>query len=215
MKKKSIIILIIIATIIALGFVIYYININNKENKLNKLYEKIFNAKEYICTIEDNENNFILIAKKGEKYLIEKKSQKKLDEQGKEVEEEYTSTLVKDNQMYYILHNREEYYTYANSGKQEDILLEELKTIIDGKLYQKGREKVNGRKYNYEEYDGIFIFSNEIDTDVDLKTKFYFKRNNLSYMKTVIGEKQKIRRIEIKYEVNDSLFEIPSTYAEV
>ena len=49
----------------------------------NKLYKKILNAKEYICTIEDNENNFILIAKKGEKYLIENKKQKKLDKEGR------------------------------------------------------------------------------------------------------------------------------------
>jgi len=211
MKKKNIIILIIVVIIaIIIGTTIFLINKNNNEGKLEKIYEKISDGQDYICTIEENENNKIIIAKKGENYITETFSKI-----GDAEEVEHTSTLIKDDKMYYILHNREEYYTYPKGNNEQNILLDELSQIISEK-YEKGKEKINGKTYKYEQYNGVFIFSTELETENEnSNTKFYFKGNELAYMKTVIDNKQKIRKIELKYEVNDSVFEIPSNYAEV
>jgi len=210
MKKKSIIILISVITIvIGIATTILLINKNNSQSKLQKIYTNLSKGQDYICTIEEDENNKIIIAKKGENYLTEVIS-KTIDAE----EAEHTTTLIKDDKMYYILHNREEFYTYPKGESEQNILLDEISQIIN-ENYQKGKEKINGKTYKFEQYDGVFIFSNELETEETANTKFYFKGNELAYIKTVIGDKQKIRKIEIKYDVDDSIFEIPSNYAEV
>lgn len=210
MKKKSLTILIIVILISTIvGVTTFFVNKSNSQSKLKKIHENILNGQDYICTIEENENNKIIIAKKGENYLTEAIS-KTADAD----ETEHTTTLIRDDKMYYILHNREEYYTYSIGNNQQNILLDELGQILE-KTYIKGKEKINGKMYKYEQYNGIFIFSNELETEENANTKFFFKGNELLYMKTVIGDKQEIRKIQIKYEVDDSIFEIPSNYAEI
>ena len=81
-----------------------------------------------------------------------------------------------------------------------------------------GTEKVYGKKCTYEEYNGstIFILSNDITLDEEnIKTRFYFdKNNNLAYIKTIYGEEEEILEVQLSYDVEDSIFEIPSNYAE-
>jgi len=212
MKKKSIIILIIVVIIVAvIGVTIFFINKHNNQSKLQSIYEKISSGQDYICIIEENENNKIIYAKKGEKYLTETIS-KQADSNE---EAEHTATIINEDKMYLVLHNREEYYTYPRGDNKENIFLDEMNQIVS-ENYQNGKEKVNGKNYNFEEYKGVFVYPNEtISEEEKQTTKFYFKGNELTYMKIEMGNKQKIRKIEIKFDVDDNIFEIPSNYAEV
>ena len=62
----------------------------------------------------------------------------------------------------------------------------------------------------------MFMISSTLDADEkDMRTRFYFdKDDNLVYIQTINGAKQELLEIKIQKEVDDSIFEIPSTYAE-
>jgi hypothetical protein len=96
-------------------------------------------------------------------------------------------------------------------------LTDGLQEIVQ-KDFVTGTEKVKGQKYTYEEYQGstMFMKSNSLDTnEEDIKTRFYFdKDNNLVYIRTIKGVHQELLKINIQKDVDDSIFEIPSTYAE-
>ena len=48
-----------------------------------------------------------------------------------------------------------------------------------------------------------------------IKTRFYFdKDNNLVYVKTIYDGNEELLKISLSNNVEDSLFEIPSNYAE-
>ena len=93
--------------------------------------------------------------------------------------------------------------------------------------YVAGKEKIYGISYKYEEYNGVssFLFSEQETIEIDsVKTRFYFKGNELVYLKTIYNvkdeetgettEKEELQTIKVEYEVNNSVFEIPSDYAE-
>ena len=47
-------------------------------------------------------------------------------------------------------------------------------------------------------------------------TRLYYKNENLSYIKTIVGENQELIKVDISYgNINDSYFDIPSDYTEV
>ena len=146
------------------------------------------------------------MAKKGEKTIIDTYSGK-----------DRTTTIIKDNNTYLILHDREEYYVYEQNNVEENILTDELKEITQ-KTFTTGEEKVKGKKYSYEEYSGstMFITSSTLDTNTEeIKTRFYFdKDDNLVYIQTIKGATQELLKIRLEKEVDDSVFEIPSHYAE-
>ena len=63
----------------------------------------------------------------------------------------------------------------------------------------------------------MFMKSNMLDIDeATIKTRFYFdKKDNLVYIKTLYGDNnEELLKIEISNEVDDSIFGIPSDYAE-
>ena len=152
------------------------------------------------------------MAKKGDKTIIDqytKNSETNL--------ENHTTTLVKDNNTYLILHDRKEYYVYTENNVEQTIVTDGLKEIIS-KSYTTGTEKIKGKKYSYEEYDGssMFMISNLINiNDTNVKTRFYFdSKNNLTYIKTILDNKQELLKVTLEKDVKDSIFEIPSDYAE-
>ena len=55
----------------------------------------------------------------------------------------------------------------------------------------------------------------EIKENEEVKTRFYFKGDKLAYIKTIIGEKQELLKVDISYDVDNNLFEIPSDYKEM
>ena len=46
----------------------------------------------------------------------------------------------------------------------------------------------------------------------EVKTRFYFDKDKLVYIKSILPDKEQLIKVEISYEVNGDLFEIPSDY---
>lgn len=213
-KNKGINLILVILVIIGIIFVISKI-INNKssdEQKLAKIYENLKGSQSYCFQMERNNNNKIIMAQKGDKTIIDQYSK-----EGENSTQSHTTTLIKDNNTYLILHDRKEYYVYEENNVDQTILLDGIKEIMD-KDFSRGNEKVRGKKYNYEEYNGssIFMISNTLNIDEnEVKTRFYFdKKDNLVYIKTINGEDTELLKINIMQDVDDSIFDIPSDYAE-
>ena len=93
----------------------------------------------------------------------------------------------------------------------------QLETIKENQ-YTQGKEKIEGKEYPYEEYEGVAEFlMKEITTaeEETAKTRFYFMKDQLVYIKTMVGDYQEILKVEVSDEVEDKWFEIPSEYKEV
>ena len=197
----------IILVIIAIVVIANKIFKNNEdEHKLLKIYNDLNSSQAYSFEMEQSNDNKTIMAKKEDKTLIDQYS-----------EDSHSTTLIKDNNTYLILHDREEYYVYENNNIEQNILTDGLKTVVD-KVFITDSEKVKGKKYSYEEYSGstMFMVSSSLDVDeADIKTRFYFDKNdNLVYIKTIYGGKQELLKINLQKEAEDKLFEIPSHYAE-
>lgn len=213
-KNKGINLILVILVIIGIIFVISKI-INSKSSdkqKLAKIYEDLNSSQSYYFQMERNSNNKIIMAQKGDKTVIDQYSK-----EGENSTQTHTTTLIKDNNTYLILHDRKEYYVYEENNVDQTILLDGIKEIMN-KDFSIGNEKVRGKKYNYEEYNGssIFMISNTLNIDEnEVKTRFYFdKKDNLVYIKTINGEDTELLKINITQDVDDSIFDIPSDYAE-
>ena len=207
MKKKKKISL-IIALLIIVAIIVIKITSGNNENKhkLAKIYESLNSSQMYLFEMQQNDDNKTIMAKKEDKTLIDQYSK-----------DSHTTTLVKDNNTYLVLHDREEYYTYEQNNVEQSILTDGINEVLQ-KQYITGEEKVLGKKYAYEEYNGstIFMITNTLDEkQEDIKTRFYFdKDDNLVYIKTIFGSKKELLKVNLKQDVDDSIFEIPSNYAE-
>ena len=216
-KKISIPIIPIVIAIIAVVIVIVVMRgTQDGASKLSKVYEKMVNNQTYVFTRYDfEEKNKIITYRKADKTLIDMYSTG-----------EHLSTLVVDGDTYLIRHESKEYYVYPNNNIDEEVLTDNLKEIIELE-YTTGKEKIYGKTYKYEEYNGVsdFLISSSRDMDTSsVKTRFYFKGNELVYLKTIYdvvdeetGEKtqtEELQTVKVEYQVEDSVFEIPADYAE-
>lgn len=206
-NNKTIKLIIILIAVVAIIFGIRkFINNNSKTSKLRNIYEKINTAQTYFFEMERNDENKVILAEKENKTIIDQYS-----------EDNHSTTIVKDSNTYLVLHNREEYYVYANNNVDQTILIDEIKAIIE-KEFTKGTEKIQGKKYNYEEYAGstIFTISNTLDeNEENVKTRFFFdNEGNLAYIKTMADDNQELLKVKLEMQVDDAIFEIPSNYAE-
>ena len=106
---------------------------------------------------------------------------------------------------------------YEGNTIEQDILTEGLSEVAL-KEFTTGIEKVKGQKYYYEEFKGatMFVMASTLDgNEEEVKTRFYFDNdNNLVYIQTINGSYQELLKINLQKEVDDSIFEIPSHYAE-
>jgi len=208
MKKKTMrkLIIVLLAVIaIAIGILIFA-NRNESIHKLAKIYEQLSASSSYLFEMERNDDNKIIMAKKDNDTVIDQYS-----------ETEHLATIVKDGITYFVIHDREEYYIYGNKITEQNLLAEEIKEIIQ-KPYLTGIEKIKGKKYYCEEYEGstVFIISNSLNINSEnIKTRFFFDNNGkLAYIKTMIEGNQELLKVNLQYEVQDTIFEIPSHYAE-
>ena len=209
-KNKKIILLtivVIIIGIILISIVISNNNKNTKQDNLKKIYDKLITSEEYSFTMKKNDNDRTIMAKKGNQTVIDQKT-----ETG-----EHSITLIKDGNTYLIYPDREEYYLYKNNNVDQDILTYGLGEIVN-RDYNIGTEKINGKNYLYEEFTGTTLFMSinalNINSE-DVKTRFYFdKDDNLIYMKTTYDDTVELLNIELSNTADNSLFEIPSNYAE-
>ena len=207
-KKKMIRFITIILAIIAI-FIIISKFVPRKQDdvqKLANLYNQLNTSQIYLFEMEQNDENKTIMAKKGNNTIIDQHSK-----------DSRTTTIVKDNNTYLVLHDREEYYIYAQNNIDQNILTDGLSEVVK-KDFISGTDKVKGKKYSYEEYAGstMFMISSALDiNEEDIRTRFYFDNNdNLVYIQTIKGAKQELLKINLQTEVNDEIFEIPSNYAE-
>lgn len=209
MKRKKIRkIVLIVLIVVALAIVIIKLTSGKDENikRLENLYNELNASQTYLFEMQKNDKSKTIMAKKDDKTIIDDYS-----------ENNHTTTIVKDNDTYLVLHDREEYYVYEQNNVVQTILTDGLQEVTK-KDFVTGAEKVKGKKYLYEEFAGSTIFmeasAHEVNED-DIKTRFYFDdNNNLAYIRTIKGVNQELLKINIQKEVDDSIFELPSHYAE-
>ena len=209
MKKNIVPKAIFLVLAIILIILVVFIFNKEKNDRTLLMYDKICNQNIYTFSIveENSDINYTLtIAKKDNYTSIDAKSN-----------EDHTTTLVKDNIAYYIMHDEESYYSYDSTGIDADILISDL-SMLKEKKYVSGHEVINGKDYYYEEYDGITAFimwSNYSEEESLIKTRFYFDGDNINYIKTTIEEEEELLKVEFLNDVNENLFEIPNNYAEL
>ena len=223
MNKKQRIILIVVAVIVALiiiGTLIYFIEFANKteseetldatyeyeNSKINDLYTQLEQQQTFSFTTTDLEKGSKeFYAKNGEKAYVETvKNNKK------------TQFIIRDGNSYLLSQNSKKYYTYENNSADLNKIIIQLEEVVDT-AYTKGKEKIENKKYEYEEYNTStdFVLEDlEDDDDKTTKTRFYFDGDKLVYIKTIIGNKEETLKVDISNSVDDNLFEIPSDYVE-
>ncbi len=211
-KKTIVIIIAVIAVIAILGVSFFFINKNTSKtgttsNKLENLYENLKQNQSYSFTATLDDNNKMIYEKNdGNAYT---------DTIYDGTESKF---IIKDGNSYLLIDDQKAYYTYANNDIDLDKIEVQLSEVINSGDYQNGEEKIDGKNYQYEEYNCITDFTMQDTSNVtenqNVKTRFYFKNNKLVYIKTIINDKQELLKVDISNNVDTNLFEIPLDYEE-
>lgn len=212
-NKKKIIPFITIAVIVVaaiVGLIWYFVAKQNNEEgalKLNQFYEDLQSKDTYSFTTTLNDENKMYYATQENKAYISTIY--------KGTESEF---IIKDGNTYLVMDDVEAYYTYKNNETDLEKIETELKEIKDLE-HENGKEKIENKTYRYEEYKVLTSFtmmntSNILESE-EVKTRFYFKGNDLVYIKTIIGEKEELLKVEISDNIDNKIFEIPSNYKEM
>ena len=221
MSKNKKIILIIVAIVLILAIavgLVWWIGFGtSKENqpldinesKLSKLYKELAQKQSYSFTTTLDDKNST--------YYVKNNNMAYLDTiyQGNQ-----SKTLVKDGNTYLLMEDQKTYYTYQNNETDLQKIEYQLNLTLEENCTQ-GKEKIEGKEYNYEEYEGtaVFLVKNlenieEVLSNRSEKTRFYFNGNQLEYIKTIVGDYEEILKVNISDKVDNKLFEIPSDYQE-
>ena len=213
MEKKQKIFIISICVIVAIiivGLIVYAITTSRtesaNENRLANMYEKMIQDETYSITIQLDDNNKYTVSRKGEVANIDTYN-----------DGNHTANIIKDGNTYLLMYNTKRYYTYQNNVTGLGELPSQLNEIIQSQEPEKGKEKIDGKNYRYEEYKGVSDFLMNTDENVseeDTNTRFYFDGDDLKYIRTIMGDKSELIRVDVSYVVNDSAFEIPSDFQE-
>ena len=214
-KKKIIIISVVSIIVIALivGLIIFFVNRNNNgeegttiasnSSKIAKLYEDLSKEQSFSFTTTLDDNNKETYAKNDNTAYTDTI-----------YDGEESKFIIRDGNSYLLRDSDKIYYTYQNNEVNLNKVLEQLNEIKNSELVE-GKEEIEGRNYDYEEYTGITNFAIKLTDDnnsEDVKTRFYFDGNDLVYIKTIIGNNQELLSVEISNDVDSSLFEIPEDY---
>ena len=210
MSKKTIIISAFIVFLLIVAVILIFTSDN--KSRVKSMYEKMIKNKNYTFSMEEKTSEIdykVSMIQKDNDICIDMYS-----------DEEHTTTLILENKSYFIMHDEKEYYDNGDDKIDSDIVLSSLKKILQ-KPYATGKEKINGITYYYEEYENdetdFIIFAN-INEESNIKIRFYFNGNNICYIKNIITseeEKQEeLIKTDLKYKVDDNLFNIPEDYAE-
>ena len=220
MKKKTIIIVSIIVLLLVIGLIVFFaLRKDDNENtepqevlnpvedsKTIKIYNKLKDSDKYQFTRKVDDDNQVVISKSGDRAYEEETFN------GKK-----TYYIVSEGDLYLLNKNTQRYYKYQNN---DEILQEIVNAFseIEGTTYTDGKENINGQEYGYEQFRGIqgFLIDSSLYTDniTEAYTRFYYSGNNLKYIKTLAGDKEELLEIDIDYDVDDSLFEIPEGYSD-
>ena len=214
-NKKIIISAIVILSVIVISVIAFFVIKNigksneseDTKSKLSEICNKMNEKTLYTFTTVLNEDNKKTVKRKNDKARIE------LTIDGTE-----TTDIVKDGNTYLLVKDSKEIYKYQNNEMELAELLLNLENIEESQEPKKTKEKIDGQKYECEEYKGIYTFLlHTIDgiepDESNSTTKFYFKEDNLEYIKTIVGDKEELLKVSISFDdINDNEFEIPSDY---
>ena len=220
-KKKKIILISVISVIVLLiivGVVLYFVLNNNNSNnneiinegtensKLSKLYQELSSKNSYSFETILDDNNKMFYAKSGNVAYTD------TNYNGNE-----SKFVIKDGNSYLLVDDTKTYYTYKNNMVNLNKVQEAFEELINTDGFETGKEEINGENYNYEQYAGVtnLALQSFDDNTNDVKTRLYFKGDDLVYIKTISGETEELLKVNISYEVDQNLFEIPSDYREV
>ena len=208
--------IIIFSTIVIILIIIAIICITSSKkedlNKLSQMYQKIKDNQNFTFTMEAEEDEFkykVAMLQRGTDVCIDMYT-----------EEDHNTTLVLETGAYYIMHDEQEYYDFGDEDVESDIIISGLEKMTQQEC-KTGKDTIEGKSYYYEEYnndgDKFIIFLN-VSEKATLKTRFYFDNNELKYIKNIMTiddeTHEEIIKANIKYEVDEKLFEIPKNYAE-
>lgn len=212
-KNKKIVLISVISVIVValiVGLILYVVlKEKNEEDivKLNKLYETLQSKDSYsFSTILDDNNKMYYATYENKAYIntIYDGTESKF--------------IIRDGNTYLIMDDVGTYYTYNNNEIDLEKIELELKSIKDLE-HESGTEKIENKTYKYEEYNVLTTFAimdtSEIKENQEVKTRFYFNDDELVYIKTIIGEEEELLKVDISYNVDKKIFEIPLEYEEM
>ncbi len=214
-KKKKIILIsgiAVVAIVVIIGIICLCVGLSKKANtnadgtaisKLDKFYTTLSEKGSYSVTTTVDENNKNVYAKQDDKAYT--------DSIYDGVESKF---IIRDGNSYLIMDDSKTCYTYQNNQTNLNKVEDEIARIKDTG-YESGEEKIENKKYKYEEYAGPTSFAIMDTSEVEeseVKTRFYFDKDKLVYIKTILPDKEQLIKVEISDEVNGDLFEIPSDY---
>ena len=200
----------IIVAIIIVVLIVYIVTKNQEENtnknRLANMYERMMQDETYSITFQLNDNNKYTVSRKGDVANIDTYNDGK-----------HTTNIIKDGDTYLLMYNTKRYYTYQNNVTGLGELPNQLNEIIQSQEPEKGQEKIDGSNYRYEEYKGVSDFLMNTDEGIseeNANTRFYFDGDDLEYIKTIMEDKSELIRVDVSYDVDDNIFEIPSDFQE-
>ena len=212
-KNKKIIIAISSIVIVAIICIVAFFMIknngkvqegDNKSSKLSQVYEKMNEKLVYTFTATLNDENTKTVKRKNDKARID------LNLDG-----EKSTDIIKDGNTYLVMEEEEKVYKYQNNDIELAELLIDMKETIESQNPQKSKEEIDGKKYECEEDKDVsdFLLVEEAEDESTVSTKFYFKGNNLEYIKTKVNDKEELLKINISYDdISENEFEIPEEY---
>ena len=213
MEKKQKIFIISICVIVAIiivGLIVYAIITSRtesaNENRLANMYEKMMQDETYSITFQLDDNNKYTVSRKGDVANID------MYNNG-----DHTTNIIRDGNTYLLMYSTKRYYTYQNNVTGLGELPNQLNEMIQNQQPEKGQEKIDGHNYRYEEYKGVSDFLMNTDENVieeNTNTRFYFDGDDLKYIQTIMEDKSELIRVEVSYDVDDTIFEIPSDFEE-
>lgn len=209
-KKTIIIACIAVIVILAIaGVAIYSMNkieeSQTGQDKTIKLYDELTKKGKYNFNTFLNEKNKMYYSK-GEKVAY-------VDTTFEGGESKY---VIKDGNSYLLDDEDNVYYTYHNNEidlRKIELELEKVKDLE----YVDGKETIENKEYKYEEYNVATSFMFKYFDNLEnknVKTRFYYDGNKLAYIKTIVGDYEELLKVDISYNVNSKLFEIPEDYRE-
>lgn len=213
MEKKQKIFIISICVIVAIiivGLIVYAIITSRtesaNENRLANMYEKMMQDETYSITFQLDDNNKYTVSRKGDVANID------MYNNG-----DHTTNIIRDGNTYLLMYSTKRYYTYQNNVIGLGELPSQLNEMIQNQQPEKGQEKIDGHNYRYEEYKGVSDFLMNTDENVieeNTNTRFYFDGDDLKYIQTIMEDESELIRVEVSYDVDDTIFEIPSDFEE-
>lgn len=215
MEKKKKIILISVSTIIILliiGGIVWYFVVNNNVNRDSNNQTESSKVSELYNMLKER-NGFSFEAKLNEEEYLYYSKLNNMAYINTVYEGRMIKNLIKDGNTYLLVDATKTYYTYSNNQTNLNMVIKSLERVKDLE-YETGRERVNDTNCSYEEYIGLtnFAMGDFTEDTEDVKTRFYFDGDELVYIKTIEGEKEELLKVDISYDVDTDLFQIPSNY---